>query len=77
MLDLNSEMASGYLKHGIFVICRNKLNGFRDLFYHGTNVGAGSCPRQDINMIAILVGRGRGRFRVGGGKQQQQACRKR
>jgi hypothetical protein len=32
MLDLNSEMGSGYSKHGIFVIFRNNLNGFLGIF---------------------------------------------
>jgi hypothetical protein len=49
--------------------------GFRDFFTMVPMWVMESCPRQDINMIAILVGGG-WQFRVGGGKQQQQPCRK-
>ncbi len=48
--ELRDGLLRVYSKHWIFVISRNNLNGFRDFVYDGTNVGAGSCPRQDIHM---------------------------
>ncbi len=46
-LDLNSKTQIQY-KHGIFVICRNNLNGFWD-FYHSTNMSAGS-PKVRVHL---------------------------